>query len=330
MARSRLSNAIDTGLVQLPDHGDIAVFRPTAAADLSALPGDRLEIIQGFYPDHQAFLARGFRVAVVADGTYSAAVVFLPRSKSEAHGLIVRALAVTGGGPVVVDGQKTDAIDSILKDCRAHGGDVSGVYAKTHGKVFTLSGGDFSDWAILEPARNGCGFITQAGVFSAAGVDRGSAVLADALPADIAGKIADFGAGWGYLSHRILTSKKVTECHLFEAEHCALDCARQNIVDARAQFHWADVRDFRAGVAFDHIVMNPPFHTSRAPNPELGRAFITAATRHLSRRGVVWLVANRHLPYEQHLADTFKEVAEVAGGASYKVFRASVPRPQKS
>jgi 16S rRNA (guanine1207-N2)-methyltransferase len=230
---------------------------------------------------------------------------------------------------VIIDGQKTDGVESILKDCRARGGDVSSVFAKAHGKVFTLSGGDFSDWAASGPTEIEGGFITDAGVFSADAVDRGSAALVAALPADLKGHVGDLGAGWGYLSHHVLKSDAVTGCHLIEAEHAALECARQNITDPRAQFHWADGRNFTADRGFDHIVTNPPFHTGRAADADLGRAFITAASRLLARRGAVWLVANRHLPYEQHLSETFKEVDEVAGDKSFKVFRAAIARPLK-
>jgi 16S rRNA (guanine1207-N2)-methyltransferase len=42
----------------------------------------------------------------------------------------------------------------------------------------------------------------------------------------------------------------------------------------------------------------------------------------LAKRGVCWLVANRHLPYEAALADAFGSVAVRAEGGGYKVFEA--------
>jgi len=323
---SRLTLAIDAGLAALPDSGDIAVFRASAASDLSRLPKDRVQVITGFYPDHQTFSARGFRTAVKADGQYAAAIVILPRAKALARGLIADAHLATSGGPVIIDGQKTDGVNSLLKECRAHGGGISGVFAKAHGRTFTLNGGDFSGWLNAEPSKIAGGFVTQAGVFSADGIDPGSAALVAALPEALPGKVADLGAGWGYLAHHIL-KRDVAECHLIEAEHDALTCARTNITDPRARFHWADAVAFDAETGFDHIITNPPFHAGRTADPGLGRGFITAAARLLSRRGQLWLVANRHLPYEQHLSATFNEVAQVAGDTSYKVFRASLARP---
>ncbi|MEE9427971.1 MAG: class I SAM-dependent methyltransferase [Paracoccaceae bacterium] len=330
MARSRLTFAIEAGLVEFPETGDIAVFQPTALTDISELPKQRVVAVQGFYPDHQLLTDQDFRTQTDVKGVFGSALVFLPRSKAEGRAMIHRALAITNGGPVVIDGQKTDGIDSILKACRAHGGHIGNVFSKAHGKIFILSGGDFSDWAPLGRIKNKDGFFTEAGVFSADAIDRGSAALVAGLPVKLSGNVADLGAGWGYLAHHILQKDGVRECHLIEAEHAALECARTNVSDPRARFHWADARSFNVVSDFDHVVTNPPFHTSRVADPDLGRGFITAAARLLSRRGVVWLVANRHLPYEQHLSETFKEVTEVAGDKSFKVFRARFPRPRKS
>jgi 16S rRNA (guanine1207-N2)-methyltransferase len=326
MTLSRLSLALADGLFALPEGGRIAVFRPRADTDLSALPAERIEAVQGFRPDHDALVRAGYRTVTEASGEYALAVVVLPRSKAEAHGLIARAMQVTRGGPVVVDGQKTDGVDSILKDCRKHGATVGTVLAKAHGKIFVAKDGDFSDW---HAGRNETvlpdGFVTVPGIFSADGVDRGSAILAGALPRDLSGRVADLGAGWGYLARHVLSSPKVTECHLIEAEHAALECARRNVTDPRARFHWADATKFEPESPFDVVIMNPPFHSARAADPALGRAFIQAAARMIRPSGTVWLVANRHLPYEAALRDAFHEVTEAAGDASFKVYRLSKP-----
>jgi len=71
--------------------------------------------------------------------------------------------------------------------------------------------------------------------------------------------------------------------------------------------------------------MNPPFHTGRAAEPSLGRAFIAAASRMLAPHGKLWMVANRHLPYEQALRDQFRNVDEIAGDGAFKVFHANRP-----
>jgi 16S rRNA (guanine1207-N2)-methyltransferase len=145
------------------------------------------------------------------------------------------------------------------------------------------------------------------------------------LPARLGPLVADLGAGWGYLSRAILAREGVTEVHLIEADHAALDCARQNVTDPRARFHWADTTVHAPGIAFDTVVTNPPFHVTRAADPALGRSFVEAARRLLAPRGDLWLVANRHLPYETALRSAFREVAEIGDDPAFKLFHASHP-----
>jgi len=326
MSTSRLTQAIDDNDALLPAAGRIAVLAARAEMDLSALPKERVQVIQGFRPDHDAIAAAGFPVAVAADGEYSAVLVCVPRAKAQARALIAQAVALAGGGPVIVDGQKTDGVESVLKDVRKRV-DVSAVMSKAHGKLFYFTGGDFNDWA-FDPEGQAIedDFRTVPGVFSADGIDPGSAALAAALPADLPKRVADLGAGWGYLSRAILARKGVATLHLVEADHAALDCARINITDPRAQFHWADALQFKPEVPLDAVVTNPPFHNNRTADPGLGRAFIAAAATMLKPSGRLYLVANRHLPYEADAQTLFQDVREIAGDSKFKVLLAAKPR----
>jgi 16S rRNA (guanine1207-N2)-methyltransferase len=326
MQPSRLNLALETGALVLPPEGRIAVFRPRAGYDLAGLPADRVEVIQGFRPDHDSFAAQGLATVPRATGGYGAAIVCLPRAKAEARALIARAAAtVAAGGPIAVDGQKTDGVDSVLKDLRARA-QPGEALAKAHGKIAVFANpgeAAFADWAEAAPRRLAEGFVTRPAAFSADGVDPGSAVLAAALPVKLPPRVADFGAGWGYLAAEVLKRDGVAEVHLIEAEHDALEAARANIADPRARFHWADATRFVPETRFGAIVMNPPFHQGREADPGLGRAFIAATARALVPSGTLWMVANRHLPYERTLAELFRTVEELPGPPAYKIYRAT-------
>lgn len=326
MRSSRLTLALESGALVLPPEGLTAVFGASAEADLSALDPARVQIVQGFKPDHDAWAARGYDVRIAPEGSFVAAVVFLPRSKDLARAMIAQAAQIVDGGPIIIDGQKTDGVDSILKDCRKRA-DVGAPLSKAHGKIFTMTAGPggFDDWQAASHVLPD-GFQTRPGVFSADGIDRGSACLAAALPARIKGRVADLGAGWGYLAAQVLAHHpEVAELHLVEADHTALDCARHNVSDPRAVFHWSDATTYGQNAAFDVVICNPPFHTGRAAEPELGQAFLRNAARILRPSGVLFAVANRHLPYERTLAEVFRDVEEVGGDAGFKVLRAARP-----
>lgn len=329
MAHSRLTLAIDAGHVVLPEDGTIGVFGPSADVDLSALPLDRVQIIQGFKPDFDFWEERGYRALTSPQGPFSLAIVFLPRAKDAMRARVAMACECTEG-LVVLDGLKTDGIDSLYKELRKRA-PVSAAFSKAHGKTFSLAANaDLSNWKAPETPREVApGFVTIPGVFSAQGIDKGSAVLAEALPAKLPANLADLGSGWGWLSAQILGRDGVASLDMIEADHAAYSCAKQNAKDPRAKHHWQDVTRFSPAKLYDGIITNPPFHTSRNADPAIGRAFLSAGAKMLHPGGHLWAVANRHLPYEVILSELFLEVSEIAGTPSFKVLHARRPRRSK-
>lgn len=328
MRSDRLTFALRTEMLALPDTGDILVLRPAGSDSLSMLPKARLTVVQSLRPDYDDFAARGYRVLAERPKStrFSAAIVCVPRAKAEAYALLAEAAAATGPtGLIVVDGQKTDGIDSLLRDLRARF-TLSEPVSKAHGKLYSFRPGDdmMLDWA-AKLHDIGDGFQTLPGVFSADGPDAGSALLAANLPAKLGARVIDLGAGWGYLSRAILAQPGVKEVHLVEAEATALACARLNITDPRAQFHWADATTFKLDRGVDAVVCNPPFHTAREPDPALGLAFLQSAARLLAPHGTLWMVANRHLPYDRTLAALFREVEEIGADPRFRLTRAARP-----
>lgn len=318
MRSARLELALQSGALVLPALGDIVVLRPRAGDDLQALPQERVVVKTGFKPDHDYFAAQGYRM----EGAGPVAIVCVPRAKAEARALMAEA---AGADIIVVDGQKTDGVETLLKDCKALGLEVGQALSKAHGKLaLVVPGPELAAWAAKPVVVEG-GFQTLPVVFSADGPDRGSALLAAALPAKLGGRVADLGAGWGYLSRAILTRDGVKELDLVEAEAEALTCARVNIPDPRAKFHWADATSYKPARLWDTVVMNPPFHTAREADAGLGMAFIKAAQRGLSPSGSLFMVANRHLPYDKLLVTLFKQVEEIGGDKAFRVTRASYP-----
>ncbi|MDZ7905400.1 MAG: methyltransferase [Cypionkella sp.] len=127
------------------------------------------------------------------------------------------------------------------------------------------------------------------------------------------------------MARAILSRAGVQNLDLIEADAAALDCARQNITDPRAQFHWADVTQMRPALPWEMVVTNPPFHTQRSPDANLGLGFIRAAHARLAGHGQLWLVANRQLPYAAPLRALFREVEELGNDATFRLIRAAFP-----
>ncbi|PTB82231.1 MFS transporter [Alloalcanivorax venustensis] len=325
MIDARLQLALDGGGLELPAEGTIAVFQPPRDSDLPGLDKDRVQIIHDFKPDYDAWAGRGYDVVRTIKDRYAACIVCLPRAKAEARAVIAAACEVCDG-IVVIDGQKTDGADSVLREMRDRV-TVQGPISKAHGKMFWISepaAEFFSDWRQGPELTEG-GFWTAPGVFSADGVDLASALLVDALPEKLGSEVADLGAGWGFLSAHALTRPDIKNLYLVEAGHMALECARRNVTDDRASFAWEDATSWEPPHRMDSVIMNPPFHIGRAAEPQIGQAFVATAARILSPQGKLWMVANRHLPYEAELKTRFAYVEEIGGDARFKLFHAARP-----
>ena len=263
-------------------------------------------------------------------------LALLPRQREQARALLACAVTrATPGGRVVVCVPNNEGAKAAQADLARIAGAID-ARTKNHCRVFwttplrTVHDAPLLDaWLALDaprPILDGS-IVSRPGVFAWDRIDPASALLAEYLPADLSGHGADLGAGWGYLALEVLRrNPRIAALDLFEADIRALTLAQLNLAPRTATttlaFHWHDVG---AGLPrrYDFIVSNPPFHaTTRDARPDIGRGFIAAAANALQPGGRLWLVANRHLPYEQALGAGFARVTTHAQRDGFKIIEA--------
>lgn len=318
------------GMLPLPTPEEQAlVFNPPPG--FHPLPdfAAALSLVQDFRPFFLRLKGAEYNVAPGASGHgYDLALVLCGRHRGQNEHWISDALhRVKPGGRIVVAGGKTEGIASLRKRFGALL-EIDGHASKHHGVVFWLRRPDGPmDITSFKAAEAGPveGIYSIApGMFSHDRVDPGSRLLLENLPSDISGHVADFGAGWGYLS--VETAARcagIKSIDLYEAHYASLEAAKHNVAaqhpDLPARYFWHDLLSEPVSGRYDAIVMNPPFHQGRAADPEIGRSFIRVAASALRKGGRLFLVANGGLPYEETMGTSLSTYGEAARKAGFKV-----------
>ncbi|WEK48896.1 MAG: class I SAM-dependent methyltransferase [Candidatus Kaistia colombiensis] len=263
-----------------------------------------------------------------AESSLAGMVMLAPPGTFERRHDIAQALrALRPGGQLTVMAPKDKGGSRLAKELKAFGCAFTETALRHHRVCVCERPTDLSalDEAIAEGAPRlveESGLWSQPGVFSWNRVDPGSALLLKHLP-PLSGRGADLGCGVGYLARAVLSVSGVEALTLVDIDRRAVEAAAKNIADARATLQWADVR--KAGTipeGLDFIVMNPPFHDGGAEDRSLGQAFVRRAAESLRKGGRLWLTANRHLPYEDHLKTLFARADLVAEAEGFKIYEA--------
>jgi 16S rRNA (guanine1207-N2)-methyltransferase len=263
----------------------------------------------------------------VAEGSVDAIMIYAPPGVLERRYTLALALkALKPGGRLDVMAPKDKGGSRLKKELEAFGAEVGESAKAHHRRCVVIKGDDLTglDAAIEAGAPRlvpGLEAWSQPGVFAWDRIDPGSALLAQTLP-PLKGAGADLGCGYGALATVALRSPAVTALRLYDLDRRAVEMARKNVEDARVTIEQADVRTLPTEGDLDFIVTNPPFHDGGAEDKRLGQTFIRQAAGMLKKGGTLWLVANRHLPYEAELNEAFKRVRMVADTGGYKVFEA--------
>nr|WP_222934394.1 class I SAM-dependent methyltransferase [Caulobacter sp. 17J80-11] len=267
------------------------------------------------------------RLEDLADGSLEAATLLAPPGTAERRYALAHALrALKPGGRLTALAPKDKGGSRLGKELAAFGCQVNET-GKRHHRICVCER-PAEPVGVAEAIAAGAprfverlGLWSQPGVFSWDRPDPGSALLLERLPA-LAGRGADLGAGVGFLAAKILASPKVEALALIDLDRRAVELARRNVEDARVTFRQADVRSGVGLEGLDFVVMNPPFHDGGAEDKALGQAFIRRAAEALKTGGQLWLVANRHLPYEAVLKPLFSRVRLDVETGGFKVYEA--------
>lgn len=326
-ARHALVYALEKGVMETSGEGSIIFFNAAPLPDVSLEWIRTIVCEQANRVIHNQLAKAGYSVAPEFSketDTAGGAFVLLGRNRRVNENAVARAWnACPPGARLVVAGDKTSGVSSLRKWFSAEQ-EITDSLSKFHAVVFWAdkTNSNFSPVALDKQSE---GYAHADGMFSANGPDKGSVLLAEHFSDKLRGKVADFGAGWGYLSSQVLQrSQRIEQLDLFEADFHALGAARTNVKspDVKLGFNWIDLTSEFQKTPYDWVIMNPPFHTGRAAEPDLGKRFIEVASSTLPSGGRLLMVANRNLPYEKTLELKFRRYEKLEERDGFKVIEA--------
>jgi 16S rRNA (guanine1207-N2)-methyltransferase len=167
--------------------------------------------------------------------------------------------------------------------------------------------------------------LSLPGVFSHGSLDQGTALLLQHLPR-LNGSLLDIGCGSGVIGLSQKQQNNTLQLTLADTDalalkSAALNCARLGL---DASLIPSDGFSDISG-RFDTIVSNPPFHTGKETDYRFAEMLLSECASHLHQQGSLWLVANRHLAYEEWAQRHFANVEIVDQGYGFKVIHATHP-----
>ncbi|QCF25558.1 methyltransferase [Hydrocarboniclastica marina] len=200
---------------------------------------------------------------------------------------------------------------------------------KTTGKAFSLD-----DWMYRRSAQVPVGseqqeivLVDVPGVFSQGRLDEGTALLLASLDEMPKGPVLDFACGGGVIGTALMARWGALQINFIDIQWQALLATEQTLL-ANGLIGEVSPSDGLAGLSgkFGTIVSNPPFHSGLKTDLEIVRQFVARVRAHLLPGGVLWLVANAFLPYQQLLEDQFGTVEVASDNRRFRVYRASLQK----
>lgn len=314
---------------------DVLFVNAAPCAGLDLLSQSRLIVQQFFKPAAQSLQSAGYQVHTsFPDKAFDCVIIACPKGKMETQHWIAKGTMLLREGGFLICAAENEAGGKRLKKWLNEAGfQTVSEDMKNKARVCRATKTekhDCEEWfqagelqTIAEDK-----FFSQPGIFGWDKIDKGSEILPQHIPADLSGTGADFGCGYGYLSSFLLQrNPAIQELIAIDADFRAIRAAEKNLekYNITKRFLWEDLTRPLPHLQdmLDWIVMNPPFHEGKTTDSDIGREFIVNAHKALRSGGVLYMVANAHLPYEDLLAGTYTHVEKKHEGGGFKVFAAT-------
>lgn len=167
-------------------------------------------------------------------------------------------------------------------------------------------------------------FVTDAGVFSKAGIDYGSKVLIDAMELAETDRVLDIGCGYGPIGLSAAGLVPLGQVTMIDINERAVELAKENAAlngIRNVSIMQSDLYEAVTEKDFDVILTNPPIRAGKAVVHRIfeeGHSF-------LKKGGSMWVVIQKKQGAPsalEKLERIYEEVVEVTKDKGYRIFKA--------
>jgi len=300
---------------------------------------DTLKLFCQDYGTYDFLLQSGAEVEFAAfpaipQQKYQWIILHLPRQKALLGMLLdCAASLLADDGVLWLAGENQAGIKSADKLLKKHFGRVRKLDNARHCTLYEASGKlseapfdalAYREQWLLDFNTHELKVVSYPGVFAHGRLDAGSALLLEALAIiQPEGDVLDFACGAGIIGACVALSQADTRVTLLDTDAIALKACEQTLAANQlegtllASDGLSEVTD-----SYDLIVSNPPIHTGVKTDSRLSMRLLDSVHEHIRPGGMLLMVANVHLPYENWLSKKFKRSIEFLKTDHYKVILA--------
>ncbi len=248
-------------------------------------------------------------------------VIYMPKAKQHLDMLLANmAHLIKHNGLLMVVGENKSGIKSVAKQLEAHGTNINKIDAAKHcallGATIESPAEDFdiNKYGIVRTYQvnaHSLKVYSLPGVFGHKQFDPGTQLLLQQFndPEElrkIRGKLYDFACGTGIIGSYFKRANPKLKVTMSDISALATYCSKQTLALNELEAEVIASNGMQeVNQHFDHIVSNPPFHDGLKNEYGITQAFIKDAHAKASRGSRLTLVANRFLPYPEHIEKTF-------------------------